>query len=244
MYRLGESSPFSFVALMPLTMPAVTTPRWPQGLPIAKTHSPTRNFDESPTDAACRLSAAIRSMARSCFGWRSITFASSKRSSDRCTWIVDLSVGTTWWFVITYPSALQMIPVPIPRPSLRTWTMLACTFLMTCMSACEKASGSRDDVDGEKIVSCAMFLSLLSLTYRDLHCLECVTTNDVNRYRLANTVVGKQRLQVFRIGDRLTIESYQDIAEHQTAFLGRAIIIHYDDEQAVLLRASSALYGG
>src|SRR5579864_1537949 len=210
---------------------------------MAKTHPPTRNFDESPTDAACRLSAAICSMARSCFGWRSITFASSMRSSDRCTWMVDLSVGTTWWFVITYPSALQMIPVPTPRPSLRTWTMLACAFLMICMSACEKASGSRDDIDGEKIVSCAMSWSLLSLTYCDLHCLECITTNDVNWYRLANAIVGEQSLQVLRIGDRLAIESYQDIAEHQTAFLGRAIIIHFDDEQTVLLRASSALNG-
>ncbi len=65
-----------------LTMPAVTVLLRPKGLPIATTQSPTLMPSESPSLAVGKLFAgSIFSTARSVFGSRPITLASSSRPS-------------------------------------------------------------------------------------------------------------------------------------------------------------------
>ena len=94
------------------TMPAVTVPPNPNGLPIASTHSPGRT---SVVAASSRYgNAAVDSIfntAISLRGSRPITLAGKSRPSSRVT-VTDLASCTTWLLVTTKPSALTMKPDP------------------------------------------------------------------------------------------------------------------------------------
>jgi len=79
-------------------------------------------------------------------------------------------------------------------------------------------------------------LKLFTLSYRDLERLQGVTTDNVYGNSFAHPVSCQEYLEVLRVVDRVTIECDQDITEHESTFLSGAILIHFDDEQAMLLR--------
>ena len=103
------------------TIPAVTEPRTPQGLPMAKTTLPTFSAPESPGSRGSSPVASICSAARSWEASRAMTFAAKLRSSQVTTSAV--SPETTWLLVMISPSADQMVPEPTPS-RLRTATRL------------------------------------------------------------------------------------------------------------------------
>ncbi len=82
------------------TMPAVTVPPSPKGLPMASTQSPTRVWSESPHSSAySALSVSTLSSARSVFGSRPTMVAFSSVSSCSRTRISSASAMT--WLLVT-----------------------------------------------------------------------------------------------------------------------------------------------
>ena len=67
------------------TIPAVTVLSSPKGDPIAKTHSPTRTREESPTGNFGKLLASIFTKATSVRGSEPINLALNSRLSVRVT---------------------------------------------------------------------------------------------------------------------------------------------------------------
>ena len=95
------------------TMPAVTVPPSPNGLPIAITQSPTREPSESPKPSGLSVFSpgSTRSSAMSVLASRPITFASSRVLSDRMTAILSAS-AMTWLLVTITPDASMTKPEP------------------------------------------------------------------------------------------------------------------------------------
>ena len=94
------------------TMPAVTVPPRPNGLPIAITQSPTRSASLSPkrTKGSLRSAFTFRS-ARSVFGSRPRISASSVSPSEKVT-VTSSASSTTWLLVTTRPSGSITKPEP------------------------------------------------------------------------------------------------------------------------------------
>src|SRR6266566_8078207 len=84
-------------------------------------------------------------------------------------------------------------------------------------------------------------LKLFTLSYRDLERLQGVTTDNVYGNSFAHPISCQEYLEVLRIVDRVTIECDQDITEHESTFFSGAILVHFDDEQAMLLRLPGPL---
>src|SRR4028119_727726 len=107
-----------------LTMPAVTDCDNASGLPIARTGSPTRSFDESPQRAAGYSPAADGISLMIAMSDRAsvpISLASTCSLFDNVTDSHRASPAT-WWLVTTYPSGEIITPLPkdsllVSRPS-------------------------------------------------------------------------------------------------------------------------------
>src|SRR5829696_668153 len=94
------------------TMPAVTEPPRPNGLPMASTQSPGRSFSESPNFTALRgLSGLTRRTARSIFGSLPMISAFSLLPSEKTTEI-SLASPITWLLVTTMPDGSMTKPEP------------------------------------------------------------------------------------------------------------------------------------
>ena len=102
------------------TMPAVTEPPSPNGLPMAITQSPMRAFSLSPnlTDLS-GLSDFTRSTAMSTLGSLPTTSALSLRPSVKIT-VTSFASPITWLLVITMPAASMTKPEPSDC-DLRCW---------------------------------------------------------------------------------------------------------------------------
>ena len=96
------------VALM---MPRLAEAPRSNGLPMAKTCSPTRTLSESPQGSGLRSCAAIRSIATSMRGSSATLVAGKTRWS--CNWTsMDWASSTTWLLVTMRPSFLITTPAP------------------------------------------------------------------------------------------------------------------------------------
>ena len=94
------------------TMPAVTVPPRPNGLPIATTQSPTRAVSESPNcTAGSGLSDLTCNRATSPVSSRPSTLAFSEVLSCRVT-VISSAPSITWLLVTTRPDASMMKPDP------------------------------------------------------------------------------------------------------------------------------------
>ncbi len=94
------------------TMPAVTVPPRPNGLPIASTQSPTRSASESPNcTAVSGLSGFTCSRAMSPVSSRPSTLAFSEVLSCKVT-VISSAPSITWLLVTTMPEASMMKPDP------------------------------------------------------------------------------------------------------------------------------------
>ncbi len=95
------------------TMPAVTVPPRPNGLPIATTHSPGLTDAESPSsmNGNFRSPASSFSTARSVRASRPMILAASSVPSSSVT-VTDFAPFTTWLLVTTMPEASTMKPEP------------------------------------------------------------------------------------------------------------------------------------
>ena len=94
------------------TMPAVTVPPRPKGLPIASTQSPTEMPSLSPNCTACSgLSVLMRSTAMSVRGSVPSSSARMLVLSCRMT-LISSAPSMTWLFVTTMPLASTMKPEP------------------------------------------------------------------------------------------------------------------------------------
>ena len=97
------------------TMPTVTVPPSPNGLPIAITQSPIRMRSESPnsTSVSFFLAGSTRSTARSVLVSRPTSSAFSFEPSEKFTSISSAS-AITWLLVTMMPSSASMMK---PEPS-------------------------------------------------------------------------------------------------------------------------------
>ncbi len=94
------------------TIPAVTVPPSPNGLPTAITHWPGSTSSESPSWMKANLPGrTIRSRARSVRGSRPTIFAGRVLPSSRVT-VTEVAPLTTWLLVTTKPSGEMMKPEP------------------------------------------------------------------------------------------------------------------------------------
>ena len=108
---LGESIPR--LRDFALTMPAVTVELSWNGLPTARTHSPTCNLSESPNFTMGSFSASIFSKAMSVDASLPMRVASNERLSLSVTSILSAWL-ITWLLVTMYPSSEMITPDPIP----------------------------------------------------------------------------------------------------------------------------------
>src|SRR6266700_7449279 len=93
-------------------IPAVTVPPRPNGLPIARTQSPTRALLESPQLAAGRgVLTSTLSSARSVTASRPMTCACNAVSSDSVT-VIWSAVAITWLLVTINPDGSMTKPEP------------------------------------------------------------------------------------------------------------------------------------
>ena len=98
------------------TMPAVTVPPSPKGLPTAITQSPTLTASESPNSAkGSASSTGMESRARSVFSSVPRSSASNWRPSCRVT-VISSASRTTWWLVTMSPLASTTKPEPTEAP--------------------------------------------------------------------------------------------------------------------------------
>src|SRR5947209_7259711 len=140
-----------------------------------------------------------------------------------------------------WPSFCQMTPVPPPRPSMPTWTMLGCTILNIPTSAAENTSGrgnedcvSRLSLRSPAVVCVIAYLPVLfALSNCNLQRLQRVPANNIYRNSLAHSIPCEQHLQIFRVSNRVPIKSDQNITDHQATMLSRTILINFDNEQAM-----------
>ncbi len=99
------------------TMPLVTLPPRPKGLPAASTHCPTRRFAETPSETAeSGARGVIRSRAMSVNSSTPTTRAGYSLPS----WVVTVTrvaLPTTCPFVTTMPCGSMMKPDPAPCTS-------------------------------------------------------------------------------------------------------------------------------
>jgi hypothetical protein len=124
---LGSDGPPSLSAwvvtgrLSALTMPVVTVPASPRGLPTAMTGSPTPILSESPIAMGVRsLGASVMVMtARSVEGSVPRTSASKVRPSARVT--VSFWAPETTWLLVSTCVLSMMTPDPWPPP----WAVVA-----------------------------------------------------------------------------------------------------------------------
>ena len=126
-----------------LTMPALTDPSRPSGLPMARTVSPTCRSALLPSVAGVRpVTSCALMTARSLAGSRPTTSASARLPSENVTVIeppFSLSAAT-WLLVRMRPSLLSTMPEPWPSPpstSMVIETTLGSTAAATCDSGSE-----------------------------------------------------------------------------------------------------------
>src|SRR6266545_4346183 len=136
---LRWSPPSEMVRSSALTIPEVTEPSRPSGLPIASTVSPTRSAALSPNFAAVSpLIPLTLTTARSVRGSvptiRAVAVFPSKKLT--CT-VPPRASATTWLLVTMLPSALKITPEPSPV-AVRMATTLGLT--AAAMSASEERS--------------------------------------------------------------------------------------------------------
>ena len=94
------------------TMPAVTVPPSPNGLPIAITHSPKRSFSESPNCTALSgLAGFTRSSAMSVLVSRP-TISACSLSPLLNTTVISSASAMTWLLVTTRPLSSMTKPEP------------------------------------------------------------------------------------------------------------------------------------
>mmetsp|Transcript_46487 Transcript_46487/g.64595 ORF Transcript_46487/g.64595 Transcript_46487/m.64595 type:complete len:228 (-) Transcript_46487:96-779(-) len=95
------------------TIPAVTVPPRPNGLPIATTQSPTRSRSLSPnsTEGSCLPAGSILRTATSVFS--SVPSSSALNSVSSCSrTVISSASAITWLLVTTMPAASMMKPEP------------------------------------------------------------------------------------------------------------------------------------
>ena len=85
---------------------------------------------------------------------------------------------------------------------------------------------------------------LASLTDGDLQRLEGATANDFYRDGLADAVACQDCLEIVRVVDSLVVEADYDVAEQDAATLCRAILVDFNDEQAMFLCTPRTLVFG
>src|SRR6266567_1873063 len=128
-----------------LTMPAVTVPSRPSGLPMARTVSPTwtsalgANVAAVSPETPAALTTA-RSLAASVPTIVAVAVLPSENVSRT---VLPRAVATTWLLVSTYPSAVNTTPDPSAEPVLID-TTLGWTFAATAASEPGLDAGAAD----------------------------------------------------------------------------------------------------
>ena len=120
-----------------LTMPAVTVPVSPRGLPMATASWPTLT-DEAGANRAATSSAASGSTRTTATSWAEdppTTSPSMLMPSERMILTV-LTPSTTWWLVTMYPFSASHT-MPEPRPNLTSDPTSDPTPDPTCTSTTE-----------------------------------------------------------------------------------------------------------
>src|ERR1019366_6014594 len=138
------------------------------------------------------------------------------------------------------------MPVAPPRPSVCTCTTLGLTRSKMPVRAAENASGSGNDDFGVKSVVCVMFMytcSLLALPNCHLKRLQGIPTHNFYGNGFAYASADQEQLQFLSIVDLMAVERDQNITKEHTTLLSRAVLIDFDNEQAMFLIASSTLRG-
>ena len=109
-----KKSARSVIRLRPLALiiPAVTDMSSPNGLPIARTQSPTSTARLSPNRIGFRSEASMRTMATSVRGSDFTSLATNSRPSCNRT-LTSSAPLTTWLFVRMTPFASMINPEPI-----------------------------------------------------------------------------------------------------------------------------------
>jgi hypothetical protein len=123
------------VRLSAETMPWVTLPRRPSGLPSASTTCPSLSCDESANSAGGGVASVMWTTARSTAGKLPETVALCRVPSLRTTFAVSKWL-TTWALVTTFPWSSSTTPEPRPSAT-RTWTTdgaAAATAACICVS--------------------------------------------------------------------------------------------------------------
>ena len=96
------------------TMPLVTVPSSPNGLPMAITGSPGRRFSDAPSSSGCSSASAgsTLSSARSTDGSAPSSRASIGSPSSPKRTRYSLAPSTTWSLVMMWPSSSITKPDP------------------------------------------------------------------------------------------------------------------------------------
>jgi hypothetical protein len=119
------------VRLSALTMPAVTEPSRPSGLPMATTVSPTCSALLSPNLAGLRSLASFTfTTPMSVRASVPTTLAATVLPSEKLTFTDLPASASTWLLVTMYPSELSTMPEPSPVPVVIA-TTLDFTWAMT-----------------------------------------------------------------------------------------------------------------
>src|SRR5205085_4542971 len=214
---------------MAWTIPIVSAPTTPKGLPTASTSSPTRRAPESATGAAGRSEASTASAARSRCGSRAVTVAARTRPSHSST--VARGPGATCAFVMIRPSGRQMTPDPPPGPRPRTCTVERRRRAATAASS-SAMSGRAPDAASSRMAAMATLLPpLRTLADRDGESGHLTTTDDRGGDGLAHALGIEQRLHVVRVGNGLAVERDQNVPNQRAGLLGRPTRLDGDDDQ-------------
>src|SRR3712207_6110191 len=182
----------------------------------------------------------MRARARSRLRPRLTTSASRIRSSCRITLTLPSRrpPATTWWFVSTRPSALQITPAPAPRPRLCT-----CTTLLWARSTMRAPADEIPSAEAapRPVSPRASSHPLAALADRYLKRLEFAPTNHLDRDLLPDPVASQEHQQVFGILHRLAVERRQDVAHYEATAIGGAAVLDPNHQETAPLREAPTL---
>src|ERR671938_80446 len=214
---------------MAWTMPIVSAPTTPKGLPTASTSSPTRRALESATRAAGRSEASTASAARSRCGSRAVTVAARTRPSHSST--VACGPRATWALVMIRPSGRQMTPDPPPGPRPRTCTVERRRRSATTASSSAMSGRAPDAASSRRAAMATLLPPLRTLADRDGESGHLTTADDRGGDGLAHALGVEERLHVVRVGNGLAVERDQNVSDQHAGLLGRPTGLDGDDDQ-------------
>src|SRR5713101_6374537 len=183
------------------------------GLPMAMASSPGRTCEESAGLAAGRSSLLRWRSARSHRGSRLMISAGSSRPSQSCTRSAE--PRATCALVTIMPSAVQITPEPLPREP--AW-----------IRTVERRRCSAISPNPEMAI---LFAFGLAFAHDDVQILHRAATDDCRGECFADVFAGQVRLHVLEMGHGLPCERNQDVANHDSCFVRRALWLYFEDDR-------------